>query len=105
MQRPEQLTQIAISLGGLPILGCSHDSPAARGGLRYGDIVLTVNGSRTQSWAAFLEASARTAERPLRLQVLRQGQELQLSLSLPRAARTPRAVLEAVRPARDLEWS
>jgi S1-C subfamily serine protease len=94
MQHPEQLTQVAISLSGLPILGCASGSPAARAGLRYGDIVLSLNGAPTPSWTAFFEASAR-ADGPLRLSVFRHGRELELTLALARDARSPRALLDA----------
>lgn len=94
MQHPEALTQVANSLNGLPILGCAPGSPAARAGLRYGDIVLAVNGAPTPSWAAFFDASAH-AHGELHLRVFRQGRELQLPLQLDTNARTPRAVLDA----------
>ena len=97
MQQPEQLTLVATSLRGLPILGCATGSPAAVAGLRYGDIVLALDGAPTPSWAAFFEASAQ-ADGPVRLHVLRHGRELELTLSLAHSARSPRAVLDA--PAR-----
>lgn len=94
MQHPEALTLIANSLNGLPILGCASGSPAAHAGLRYGDIVLAVDGTPTPSWADFFEASAR-ASGELRLRVFRQGRELALRLQLAPDARTPRALLDA----------
>jgi S1-C subfamily serine protease len=96
MQHPAALTQLATSLGGLPILGCLPGSPAARAGLRYGDIVLEVDGAPTASWSAFLKASAQRdrADRKLRLCVLRHGLKLDLLLELAREASSPRAVLE-----------
>lgn len=97
MQLPEELTRVATSLSGLPILGCASGSPAARAGLRYGDIVLSLNGTPTPSWTAFFDASGR-ANGLLRLRVNRHGRELELVLTLAREARSPRAVLDA--PAR-----
>jgi len=96
MQHPAALTQLATSLGGLPILGCLPGSPAARAGLHYGDIVLSLDGTPTPSWTAFLQASTQR-DRPnqaLRLRIFRSGGELDLILSLSRTARSPRAVLE-----------
>jgi S1-C subfamily serine protease len=95
MQHPEALTKVANSLRGLPILGCSSGSPAARAGLRYGDIVLSVDGAPTPSWFAFFEASGRAAACVLRLRVFRHGSELELQLPLAREASSPRAVLDA----------
>jgi S1-C subfamily serine protease len=93
MQTPAELTDLANALNGLPILGCASGSPAARAGLCYGDIVLSVDGQPTPSWSAFLQASS--ARRPwVALRVFRQGRELQLMLTLGGAVATPRAVLE-----------
>jgi S1-C subfamily serine protease len=104
MLHPQELTQVANSLRGLPILGCASGSPAARAGLRYGDIVLAVDGSPTPSWTAFFEVSARAqAERALQLRVFRPGRELAMTLELARAARSPRAVLETPLRAADVE--
>jgi S1-C subfamily serine protease len=96
MQHPSELTQLATSLGGLPILGCLPGSPAARAGVHYGDIVLSLDGMPTPSWSAFLQASAqRDGTQPaLRLRIFRSGRELDLLLSLSREASSPRAVLE-----------
>jgi S1-C subfamily serine protease len=96
MQHPSALTELANTLGGLPILGCSKDSPAGRAGLCYGDIVLSLDGAPTPTWAAFFQIST-SAERtaPLRVRMFRHGRQLELALSLPRTARCPRAVLDA----------
>lgn len=93
MQHPHDLTQVANTLSGLPILGCSSGSPAARAGLRYGDIVLSVDGAPTPSWTAFFEATA--GSDALCLRVFRHGRELELTLRLAANARSPRAVLDA----------
>jgi S1-C subfamily serine protease len=58
MQNRDDLSKLAGKLGGLPVLGCRADSPAARAGIRYGDIVMTVNGMPTPDWAAYIEARA-----------------------------------------------
>lgn len=97
MLNPVELTRLAHSLNGLPIMGCSSGSPAARAGLRYGDIVLSLDDVPTPSWSAFLRASGPRG-RSARMRVFRQGATVELELSLSRALHTPRAVLDA--PAR-----
>lgn len=93
MLTPAALTRLANALGGLPILGCDDGSPAARAGARYGDIVLSVDGVPTASWADFFQAR-KQGSGLLALRVLRQGRQLELALALPAATRTPREVLD-----------
>lgn len=50
------LFHVAKTLEGLPVLGCLSGSPAARVGLRYGDVLLSVNGVKTRTLADFVEA-------------------------------------------------
>jgi C-terminal processing protease CtpA/Prc len=52
------LFQLAKTLDGLPILGCLEGTPAARAGIRYGDVLLSVNGQRTRSFSDYVEAKA-----------------------------------------------
>ena len=44
------LFELAKTLDGLPVLGCLAGSPAALAGVRYGDILLSVNGQRTRAF-------------------------------------------------------
>ena len=79
MVSPEQLTKLAGALGGLPVLGCKPGSPAARAGIRYGDVVLSVNGMATPDWSAYAEArSKRTGA--MQVAVFRGGEELVIDL-------------------------
>ena len=43
----KQLEEIAATVQGVPVFGCLPGSTAAEAGVRYGDIVLSVNGVRT----------------------------------------------------------
>ena len=90
---PSELCRIATTLGGLPISGCLRGSPADRAGLRYGDIVMSINDMPTASWAEFFQAHRRCSGR-MRVRVFRRGVELEVALDLPAHSRTPREVLE-----------
>lgn len=87
-----QLSRLATVLGGIPIPGCLAGSPAARAGLRYGDVLLAIDGSPTPSWSDFLEA--RRLSNRVTVRVFRQGAELDVVMDLPLSSRTPRHVME-----------
>jgi S1-C subfamily serine protease len=84
-----ELTKLAEALGGLPVLACRPGSPADQAGVRYGDIVLQVNGVATPDWAAFIEGRSRNNHR-MQIRVFRDGSEHELSLSL-----TPSSPIDA----------
>src|SRR4051794_31869054 len=44
MMQRKQLEEIAATVKGVPVWGCLPGSTAAEAGVRYGDIVLAVNG-------------------------------------------------------------
>ncbi|MBX3156423.1 MAG: hypothetical protein KF773_10525 [Deltaproteobacteria bacterium] len=80
MLSSEQLTRLAAALGGLPILGTRPGSPAARVGIRYGDVLLAVNGIATPDWGAFVEArGARIGG--MEVDIFRGGVELKLEVA------------------------
>lgn len=80
MLSSEQLTKLATALGGLPVLGCKPGSPAARAGIRYGDVLLSVNGIPTPDWATYVEArQARQAA--MQVEIFRGGEELTIDLA------------------------
>ncbi len=51
-----KLEQIAKVLEGIPVLGCLEGSPSERAGIRYGDVVLSVNGVKTSDMDLYLKA-------------------------------------------------
>src|SRR5215813_9055977 len=100
MQSPSDLTRIADAMGGLPIMGCLKGSPADLAGIRYGDILLSINGTPTPSWSEFFQAR-RQSKGSILVRVFRQGAEFEVRMALPEAIKTPREVLEELRE-RDL---
>jgi S1-C subfamily serine protease len=56
MMSRKQLEEIAETVRGVPVLGCLPGSTAAEAGVRYGDIVLSVNGVLTPSIVEYLQA-------------------------------------------------
>jgi S1-C subfamily serine protease len=73
----KQLEEIAATVEGVPIFGCLPRSTADSAGVRYGDIVLSVNGVRTKSIEQYMAGRARRAD-GMELRILRAGQELSL---------------------------
>lgn len=52
------LFALAKALEGIPVLGALSGTPAARAGIRYGDVLLSVNGRRTKTVLDYVEAKA-----------------------------------------------
>lgn len=87
-----ELSRLATALGGVPISTCQPGSPAARAGIRYGDILLSINGVPTPAWVDLLRAHSHSAG-PAAVRVFRSGVEFEVAMHLPSRARTPREVL------------
>jgi S1-C subfamily serine protease len=94
MLSSEALTRLATALGGLPVLGCRPGSPAARAGVRYGDVLLSVNGVPTPDWQAYIEARARR-QSAMQIAIFRGGEELVIELAFDSAI-TPEQWLETL---------
>lgn len=75
------LSQLACALSGLPVYGCLPGSPAARAGVRYGDILLSVDGLATPSWDAYIAARQHSGA-SIRVRLFREGVELDVDLVL-----------------------
>ena len=56
MMSRKQLSEIAEVVRGVPVWGCLPGSTAAEAGVRYGDIVISVNGVPTPTVVEYLEA-------------------------------------------------
>ena len=75
------LSELAFALSGLPVYGCLPDSPAARAGVRYGDILLSVDGHATPSWDAYVAARQHSGA-SIRVRLFRDGAEFDLDIAL-----------------------
>ncbi|MGE0546262.1 MAG: PDZ domain-containing protein [Kofleriaceae bacterium] len=88
-----ELNKLATALGGLPVLACRAGSPADEAGVRYGDILLAVNGVPTPDWGTFIEARAKDSKK-MQLELFRGGEHLCLEIVLaPAAPMDPRDLL------------
>jgi C-terminal processing protease CtpA/Prc len=68
------LFQLAKALEGLPVLGTLPGTPAARAGIHYGDILVSVNGRRTRTFGDYILAKALRAD-GMTIVIFRSGQE------------------------------
>ena len=84
---------LAKALGGIPILGTLAGSPAARAGLRYGDVLLAVNDHPTPTVADYIEAKG-LRDDGMKVVVFRGGAERVDDLIYDDAGHTdPQAIL------------
>ncbi len=75
----------AAARRGVVIAGVERDSPAARAGLRTGDLVLAVNGERVESSRALVRnVAAVPPGQTVRVTVLRDGRERDLPVEIGR---------------------
>ncbi|MGC4089608.1 MAG: PDZ domain-containing protein [Polyangiaceae bacterium] len=91
MKSPREIQAIANIIGGVPILGVVPGSPAELSGLRYGDIVLSLNGVATQNFEQFLGAHDKSGGE-LAIEVFRDGMRIALAMTVPprrRAQKSP----------------
>jgi C-terminal processing protease CtpA/Prc len=86
---------LARSLGGLPVYGCLPGSPAERAGVRYGDVLLSVDGHPTPSWDAYIEARRRSGP-SIHLRLFRDGFEFEVDVVLDRSAELDATTIASV---------
>jgi serine protease Do len=67
------------------VAGLVRNGPAARGGLRVGDVVVAINGERTENGRALVRAIAAVAPgQAVRLNVLRENRNQELTITVGR---------------------
>ncbi len=90
----KSLFALAKALEGLPVLGALDGTPAARAGVRYGDVLISVNGVRTRTVADYVEAKNLRTD-GMAIVVFRAGSEQssELSYDSPARAIDPEALL------------
>lgn len=81
MIRRQQLEELAEAVQGIPVLGCLPGSTASEAGVRYGDIVLEVNGLRTINIDDYL-AGRKLRTDGMALRLFRDGNEFALFVEL-----------------------
>lgn len=80
MLSAQKIQQIADLEEGIPLWGTMPESPSARAGLQYGDIILQINEHRVKNITDYVEAlNARTSPQ-VRVGFLRNGERLEAEL-------------------------
>jgi S1-C subfamily serine protease len=95
LTHPFDLGELARTLGGLPVHGCLPGSPAERAGVRFGDVLLSVDGQPTPTWDAYLEARHHSGP-SIRLRLFRDGVEFEVDVELDRSARFDTSAVASV---------
>ena len=91
----KQLEAIAAAVQGVPVWGCLRDSPSAEAGVRYGDIVMVVNGMRTANVDDYV-AARKLRKDGVELEILRDGRQVTLYLAFRPANTTMAQLTEQV---------
>ena len=95
------LSELAESLNGLPVHGCLPGSSAERAGVRFGDILLAVDGHPTPTWQAVIAARQKSGA-SMRVRLFRDGREFELDIPLDRETRhDPESIVKAIQGERD----
>lgn len=77
-----QIERLAQVLGGIPVWAVARGSSAQHAGVRFGDIILSVNGVPTPTFKAFLRAG-RAHLASLEFKVFRSGKVVVLRYDEP----------------------
>jgi S1-C subfamily serine protease len=88
MRLHAHLGRLAQLLGGIPVLECLPGGPAAEAGVRYGDVLVSVNGAPTPTLEDYLRALEASDGTPL-LRLFRDGTYYEIRLRLSRSSFAP----------------
>jgi S1-C subfamily serine protease len=77
---PRELHEQVGASGGLLVLRVPHGTPAARAGLREGDVIVSANGSVIRSSGDLQLAFRRATERKLSLEIVRQREVMTVKM-------------------------
>ncbi len=62
-------------------IGMQGETPAQKAGLRDGDIIIGINGSRVRNWDDITENIVRNALKKIKLEVLRDGKKIEVTVT------------------------
>ena len=77
MQSAQTIRELAKIEEGIPLWGCIPDSPSARAGLRYGDIIVRIGGHRVKDVRDYIKAMKARLGTEIAVEVLRNGEPLE----------------------------
>lgn len=92
MLSKRSVLEIAKSMNGVAVMATLPGSPAYQAGLRYGDVVLEVNGQPTASWADYLAAKDLRND-GMRVVFLRAGAVVEVELIFRASKADPMALV------------
>jgi S1-C subfamily serine protease len=84
--KKSSIDELARALGGLAVYGCLPGSTAQQAGVRYGDILLSVDGHATPTWEAYVVAREHSGD-SIHLRIFRDGREFEVDVVLDRSFR------------------
>lgn len=87
----QSLFELAKALEGLPVVGAVSGTPAARAGVRYGDVLISVNGRRTRTLQDYVEAKELLDGR-MEIVLFRLGEERVIELTYDPPSQRPSAM-------------
>ena len=80
MQSARTIQELAEIQEGIPLWGIMPDSPSARAGLQYGDIILQIGDRRVKTVTDYAEAMKSRTGSTVTVRFFRGGQQLETEL-------------------------